>query len=385
MIYLDNAATSFPKPDCMIKSIVQCMKYYCGNPGRSGHNLSVITGEKVFETRNKLAEFIGAVGNGEQIIFTPNTTHGLNMAIKGIIEPGEHVITTSMEHNSVLRPVKAMECRGVSFTMIKADKYGSINTDAVKKAIKENTKIVAVTAASNVTGTIMPVYAVGNMIRQINAGRNKKIIFLVDGAQAVGSMNVDILKMNADIIAFPGHKGLLGPQGTGVIYVRKGLKLKPLIHGGTGTASKEMVQPQEFPEGYEAGTINAPGLAGLCASVEYIESIGINNIENYERNLICAFDSELRNMKKVKVYGPENCNLKTALTSFNIDGHSCEEIAALLNDNFKIAVRAGFHCAGYAHKTIGTWDMGTVRVSTGPFNTLNDMKKAAEAVWKLTK
>lgn len=385
MIYLDNGATSFPKPDCMLKAMAQCIKYYCGNPGRSGHSLSIITGEKVFETRNVLAEFIGAGGRGERIVFTANTTQALNIAIKGVLQKGDHVVTTAMEHNSVLRPVKAMESAGVSCSIVKARRDGSIRAGAVREAVNEDTRLVVVTAASNVTGAVMPICAIGNIIEKLNAERKKKIIFLVDGAQAVGSIYVNVSDMKADMIAFPGHKGLLGPQGTGALYVKDGICLKPLLEGGTGTASRDITQPREFPDGYEAGTVNAAGIAGLCASTEYIYRIGIGNIEDYERRLIRAFDEELRNMNKVTVYGPENCEFKTALTSFNIEGRSCEEVASVLNDDFGIAVRAGFHCAGLAHKTIGTWNTGAVRVSAGPFNTVKDMRKAAEAVWKLAR
>ncbi len=385
MIYLDNGATSFPKPDCMLRAVNRCIKYYCGNPGRSGHTLSVMAGEKVFETRNRLAEFIGAAGEGERIVFTASTTQALNIAIKGVLQKGDHVVTTAMEHNSVLRPVKAMESAGVSFGMVKARRDGSIRTGAVREAITDDTRLVIVTAASNVTGTIMPICAIGNMIEKLNIERKKKIIFLVDGAQAAGSIYMNVKDMKAGMIAFPGHKGLLGPQGTGALYVREGIHLKPLFEGGTGTASRDITQPGEFPDGYEAGTVNTAGIAGLCASLEYIDRIGIENIEAYERSLIRAFDEELRNMNRVTVYGPENCESKTALTSFNIEGKNCEEVASVLNDEFGIAVRAGFHCAGFAHRTIGTWNTGAVRASAGPFNTPKDMRKAAEAVWKLAR
>ncbi len=385
MIYLDNGATSFPKPDCMLRAVNRCIKYYCGNPGRSGHTLSVMAGEKVFETRNRLAEFIGAAGEGERIVFTASTTQALNIAIKGVLQKGDHVVTTAMEHNSVLRPVKAMESAGVRFGMVKARRDGSIRTGAVREAITDDTRLVIVTAASNVTGTIMPICAIGNMIEKLNIERKKKIIFLVDGAQAAGSIYMNVKDMKAGMIAFPGHKGLLGPQGTGALYVREGIHLKPLFEGGTGTASRDITQPGEFPDGYEAGTVNTAGIAGLCASLEYIDRIGIENIEAYERSLIRAFDEELRNMNRVTVYGPENCESKTALTSFNIEGKNCEEVASVLNDEFGIAVRAGFHCAGFAHRTIGTWNTGAVRASAGPFNTPKDMRKAAEAVWKLAR
>lgn len=385
MIYLDNAATSFPKPDCMLKAMLQCARYYCGNPGRSGHSLSVMAGEKVFEARNTLAKIIGAPEAGEQIIFTSNTTQALNLAIKGVLQKGDHVVTTAMEHNSVLRPVKAMEAAGVSYSIVKARRDGSLRTGAVKEAITDNTRLVIVTAASNVTGTIMPICAIGSMIEKLNMARKKKILYLVDGAQAVGSMYMNVNDIKADMLAFPGHKGLLGPQGSGVLYVREGTQLKPLLEGGSGTASREIIQPREFPDGYEAGTVNTPGIAGLCAAAEYVDAIGINTIEDYERSLIIAFDEALRNMNKVTVYGPENCEFKTALTCFNIEGRSCEEVASVLNDEYGIAVRAGFHCAGLAHKTIGTWNTGAVRVSAGPFNTAKDIKKAAEAVWKLAR
>lgn len=376
MIYLDNGATSFPKPKEMIEAMDACMMSYCGNPGRSGHNLSRRTGEEVYKTRKRLAEFFQIADPGS-IIFTNNTTQALNMAIKGVLKRGDHVITTSMEHNSVLRPIHGMAGQGVEYTIVPCREDGSLETARIEEAIHPNTKLLVCTQASNVTGTILPIKRLGSLCRKHN------LLFLVDGAQGAGHLPMDARDM--DMLAAPGHKGLLGPLGTGFLYVRKGIDLKPLMEGGTGTASKDIRQPLEMPEGYEAGTINAPGIIGLGASLSFVKKIGVEAICDHQRELTTLLDCSLRNMKRVTVYGPSDCHKKVGIVTFNIKGYNCEEIASLLNDEFGIAVRGGFHCAGLAHKTIGTWDTGAVRMSAGLYNTKRQIQIAIDAVNELAK
>lgn len=376
MIYLDNGATSFPKPKGMIEAMYTCMSTYCGNPGRSGHDMSQRTGEEVYNARKNLAAFL-RVENPERIIFTANTTEALNLGIKGVLQQGDHVITTMMEHNSVLRPLKALEENGISFTVIPCNRDGTLDVSLVEAAVQENTKLVICTQASNVTGTIMPIEELSEMTAR------RGILFMVDGAQSAGHMEVDARK--TDLLAVPGHKGLLGPLGTGALYVAEGIELKGFIHGGTGTASREIVQPWEFPDGYESGTVNAPGIIGLGYSVSFVNRIGASVIEAYERRLIEPIDEALRNMAKVQVYGPEDCKKKVGIVTFNIQGLGCEETARRLNDDYGIAVRGGYHCAGLAHKAIGTWDRGAVRISAGPFNTSRQIKTAIEAVYQIAK
>ena len=376
MIYLDNGATSFPKPKEMIEAMDACMLSYCGNPGRSGHDLSRRTGEEVYKTRKRLADFFH-ISEPEQVIFTSNTTQALNMAIKGVLARGDHVITTSMEHNSVLRPIRALAEQGVTYTIVPCERDGSLTLSRMEQAIRTNTKLMVCTQASNVTGTILPVKELSRLCRK------NHILFLTDGAQGAGHLPMDA--QDFDMLAAPGHKGLLGPLGTGFLYVRKGVDIKSIMEGGTGTASKDIVQPRELPEGYEAGTINAPGIIGLGASLSFVEKIGMEAICGHQRELTQMLDCSLRNMKHVTVYGPCDCRKKVGIVTFNIEGYDCEETASLLNDEFGIAVRGGFHCAGLAHKTIGTWDTGAVRMSVGIYNTKRQMEIAADAINKLAK
>ena len=372
MIYLDNAATSYPKPRGMVAAIEECILKYCGNPGRSGHSMSMKTGEEVYHARRKIASLFG-IKQPERLVFTQNTTEALNMGLKGVLQSGDNVITTTMEHNSVLRPLKALEKRGVSQSVIRADREGYIKASEIEKAIRKDTKLIAITAASNVTGTRMPIEEIGELARR------RGILFLVDGAQGAGSMAIDVEKMHIDMLAFPGHKGLLGPQGTGALYVSPEIRLKHIMEGGTGTDSKSRFQPCEFPEGYEAGTINAPAIIGLGYSAEFVEKIGPEVIGKYEEELIGWLDERLDEMDFVKRYGPDACR-KTGISLINIRGVGAEEVTSILSSKYGIAVRGGYHCAGLAHKTIGTWDEGAVRISVGPFNTRKDMEKLADAI-----
>ena len=372
MIYLDNAATSYPKPRGMVAAMEECILKYCGNPGRSGHSMSMKTGEEVYHARRKIASLFG-IKQPERLVFTQNTTEALNMGLKGVLQSGDNVITTTMEHNSVLRPLKALEKRGVSQSVIRADREGYIKASEIEKAIRKDTKLIAITAASNVTGTRMPIEEIGELARR------RGILFLVDGAQGAGSMAIDVEKMHIDMLAFPGHKGLLGPQGTGALYVSPEIRLKHIMEGGTGTDSKSRFQPCEFPEGYEAGTINAPAIIGLGYSAEFVEKIGPEVIGKYEEELIGWLDERLDEMDFVKRYGPDACR-KTGISLINIRGVGAEEVTSILSSKYGIAVRGGYHCAGLAHKTIGTWEEGAVRISVGPFNTRRDMEKLADAI-----
>lgn len=375
MIYLDNGATSFPKPRGMVAAMEECMLRYCGNPGRSGHHMSMKTGEEVFHARQAVAELFH-IRDGSRLLFTKNTTEALNMAIRGSLQQGDHVVTTSMEHNSVLRPLKFLERKGITQTVVQADREGFLTAADVENALRPTTRMVAVTAASNVTGTKMPLREIGQICRR------RGILFLVDSAQGAGSMDLDVEALGVDMLAFPGHKGLLGPLGTGGLYVREGVKLQPLLQGGTGTASKSRVQPGEYPEGFEAGTVNAPAIIGLGYSASYVNKIGPQVIGSYEEELICRLEERLREMPGVCLYGPDPSR-KTGITLFNLDGYGAEELTGLLSSRYDIAVRGGFHCAGLAHKTIGTWNEGAVRVSVGPYNTPEDVDALAEAVWEL--
>ncbi len=379
MIYLDHAATSFPKPAGMIREMEDCMKYYCGNPGRSGHRMSLIMGEKIYFTRKQIAKLIGA-NDPSKIIFTKNTTESLNLALRGILRKGDHVITTSMEHNSVLRPLHVLEKEDITHTIVFGDRQGRVALKDVKAAVTPQTKLIVMTGASNVTGTILPVDAVCKW------AASKGIFTLIDGAQYVGSLPLNVEKIGMTMLAFPGHKGLLGPQGTGGLYVSPSLgdNVEPLLFGGTGTESKSVSQLLDFPEGFEAGTVNGPGIIGLGYSAAVIEKLGTAVIRFHEQELISHLESYLRNMDFVTCYGPEPIE-KTGISLFNIRGLSSEEVTDRLNREFGIAVRGGFHCAAYAHDTIGTGEGGAVRLSVGLFNTRKEIKTVAEAIYRIGK
>jgi cysteine desulfurase family protein len=340
--------------------------------------MSMKTGEEVYKTRNELAKLFHIKDSG-RIVFTCNTTESLNLGIKGVLESGDHVITTSMEHNSVLRPLKTLEKSGVETTIVKCAGDGTLHPEQLKREIRANTKLIVCTHASNVTGTIMPVREIGEFARQRN------ILFLVDAAQSAGSLPIDVNEIKADMLAAPGHKGLLGPMGTGMLYVRENVKLKPLKEGGTGTRSKELDQPLEFPEGYEAGTVNAPGIIGLGYSANYVLRLGVENIRAYEEELVAILDNALRNMRGVTVYGPWSGRRKTGVTLFNVKHTGCEEVCDRLSTYYGIASRGGFHCAALAHKTIGTDDIGAVRLSVGPFNSKREINMAVDAIYQIQK
>ncbi len=374
MIYLDNGATTFPKPRQMNYAMQQCMEKYCGNPGRSGHAMAMKTAEGIYKTRQLLGKLFN-ITDYSRIVFTLNATESLNLGIKGVLKSGDHVVTTSMEHNSVLRPLKALEKEGISTSILKCKKDGSITADAVLGHIKENTKLIVCTHASNVTGTIMPIEKIGP------AARKRGILFMVDASQSAGVLPIDVEEMCIDLLAFPGHKSLLGPLGTGALYVREGISIKPLKEGGTGTASKDLRQPVEFPESMESGTVNAPGIIGMGKSIEFINHIGMENIRRHEEKLIHRLQIGLMNMgDQITIYGPQDVGLKTGVILFNISGISCEEVTEILSSKYGIACRAGFHCAGLAHETIGTGNIGAVRLSVGPFNTEREIDFTIKAI-----
>lgn len=338
MIYLDNGATSYPKPPEVAESLMDAMLNYCANPGRAGHFMASRTAQEIFKARLSVARVFN-IRNPGQIVFTKNCTEAINMALQGILCAGDHVITSSMEHNSVIRPLHKLEKAGVSVSIVKCDPKGRLSPAEVRKAIKPNTKLIVITAASNVTGTKMPLEEIGRIAVRYG------ILFMADGAQGAGHMEIDIRKQHIDIFAVPGHKGLLGPQGTGFLYIKEGISMHPLLQGGTGSRSKDAEQPEDFPEGYEAGTVNSPGIIALGAAARVVSKIGIDVIEEHERRLTEKLQCELAKIPGVVLYGPENTHEKTAVIAMNIEGMDCEEVAGILNDTYGIAVRAVFIAA----------------------------------------
>lgn len=373
MIYLDNAATTYPKPKSVYQNVMRAMTEYGANPGRGSHAMAIEGARVIYETRELMAQLFN-LDDPMRVIFTFNATDGLNQAIKGVLNPGDHVITTSMEHNSVLRPIKELEKYGVENTIVQCAPDGSVKVEDIEAALKNNTKMVVTTHVSNLTGTIMPVEKIGQMCKM------KNILYLVDGSQSAGVLDVDMKRYNIDLLAVPGHKGLLGPQGTGALLINCDAEIKQLKEGGTGSESSSMIQPNFYPDKLESGTHNLPGIAGLNAGLKYILSKGTKSIYSHEKNLLDIFINEMKKNVKIKIYGPEDINNRCGVVPINIEGIDSSEVAYRLDTEFDIAVRPGLHCAPLAHKTIGTEKVGAVRFGVGPFNTRTDILAAVKAL-----
>lgn len=378
MIYLDNAATSFPKPDTVYDAMMGAMKEYGANPGRSGHKLALKASRAIYETRELLRKIFN-IEDPMRIIFTSNATDGLNLAIKGLLKSGDHVITSSMEHNSVLRPLKALESIGVETSVIQCDETGSIDIIEIENSIKNNTRLIVTTHASNVTGTIFPIKEIGEL------SKKHDIIYMVDAAQTAGLYDIDVIDMNIDILAFPGHKSLLGPQGTGGVYIKEGIEITQMKEGGTGSKSNSLIQPDIYPDKFESGTPNMPGIVGLGAGIEYILDKGMDNIRAHEMKLAKALIDGLKEINDVKIYGPCAMERQAPVISINIGEEDSSEVSYILDQVFNIAVRPGLHCAPLAHRTIGCYEQGCIRFSIGPFNTINDINATIEAVKTISK
>ena len=379
-VYLDNAATSFPKPEAMLAAMMAYQQAVGANPGRSGHGLSIDAGRIVYETRETLARLFH-IEDPLRIALTKNSTEALNIALQGALKPGDHVITSGMEHNSVMRPLRHLESKGVRVSVIPCSPRGELDPEDIKKAVRPATKMVVLTHASNVTGTILPVEAVGAIIRE-----KGDILFCVDAAQTAGALPIDVQKMKIDLLAFTGHKSLYGPQGTGGLYIRKGLEkgIVPLMMGGTGSRSEFEAQPDFMPDKYESGTPNTIGFAGLGAGATYLTGQTIEGIRAKEEQLTRRFLERLEAFKdQVTVYGPSDAARQTAVISFNVKNISPSDAAMFFEEKFGILCRPGLHCAPAAHRTIGTFPQGTVRFSFGFFNTSRDVDRAAKAVMAL--
>ena len=379
MIYLDNAATSCPKPEIVYKEIERCMRSYCANPGRGGHVLSNTAGEAVMRAREIICDFFNCK-NPLRICFTKNATEALNIGIKGCLMPEDHVITTCMEHNSVIRPLKTLERDvGIKVSVAKGNEYGEITVEDIKSLVQSNTKLIVCTLSSNVNGIIMPVKEIGKFARQ--AG----ILYLVDASQGAGSIKIDVHDMSIDMLAFPGHKGLLGPQGIGGLYLREGIRLNPLFQGGTGSNSENMYQPDFMPDMLESGTLNTPGIVGMGCGIEFINSFGIDNIRIYKHLLIKRFFDGISGISSIKVYSRNGMEENSGILALNIGEMDSNEVSYILDRKYRIATRAGVHCAPLAHKTLGTLGRGIVRFSVSCFNTINEIDAAVDAVREIAR
>ena len=373
MIYLDNAATSWPKPSEVLEEMQSVLINYAGNPGRGGHEAALQAARLIYQVRVDLTEFFG----GEfptQVIFTSNATHALNQALFGLLRPGDHVITSALEHNAVTRPLWALAQQGVQVTEISADNELGFALQDFEEAFKENTKLVVTLHASNVTGFVLPIEQIGSIAKAHG------VPYLLDAAQTAGVFPIDLSKLPIDMIAFPGHKGLLGPQGTGGLILAEDISLRPLIYGGTGSLSELDQQPDFLPDALESGTLNGVGIAGLGAGVRYIREKGIDRIRKREQALCQLLIDGLMSIKGVQLYGGIKAEEKAPIVSFNIGNHDSKYVGFELSKRAEVIARAGLHCAPHAHQTLGTIVQGVIRFSPSHFTTEEEIDKALEAV-----
>ena len=379
MIYLDNAATSWPKPKSVYQTMDEFLRKKGGNPGRGGHSMAVAAKEIVEETRLLLARLINAPDK-DRIIFTFNCTDSLNIGLKGLLRPGDHVITSSIEHNSVVRPLRKLEQEGVKVVRLSPHSDdGFVSPRDMEKAITEETKMVVMTHASNVTGVIQPIEEYGAITRRHN------LIFMVDAAQTAGKYPSDVQAGNIDLLAFSGHKGLFGPPGTGVLYIGEGVDLDSLREGGTGSHSELEEQPTDLPYKFECGTINCVGIAGLGAGLKFIFKEGMRKILAHEQSLTARLLKGLSQIPRVTVYRVKDGARQAPIVSFTIDGSEPGGVGVILDQAFDIKVRTGLHCAPAVHKTLGTFPLGTIRLSPGYFNTTEEIGFILEAIEKIAR
>ena len=372
MLYLDNAATTLQKPQCVIDAMVAAMSQ-AGNAARGVNSASLGAARIVTEARQELAEFFD-FSAPNRVCFTSNATEALNTAIKGYFRPGDHVITTAMEHNSVLRPLFCLQDEGdIRLSVVEADEKGRISYEKLEQEIQEDTRAIVIQHASNVTGNVIDLERVGAICRR------KNIALIVDAAQTAGCVPISMREMNIAVLCFTGHKGLMGPQGTGGLLVREDIDLLPLKEGGSGIHSYDRRQPKDYPEHLEAGTLNTHGIAGLLAAIRFLGENGIEQIGSHEASLAQAFYEQIRDLSNVNVYGDFK-GARTGVVSINIAGYESGEVADELMDRFEIATRSGAHCAPLAHRALGTVDTGAVRFSFSYFNTMEDVDTAARAV-----
>jgi cysteine desulfurase family protein len=378
MIYLDNAATSWPKPESVYQTMDNFLRTKGGNAGRGSHSMAMAARQVVEETRMLIARLINA--EIDRIIFTLNCTDSLNMGLKGLLRPGDHVITSCIEHNSVVRPLRKLEQRGVRVIRLSPHSGdGFVSTEDVEGAITKDTKLVVMTHASNVTGVIQPIEEYGAIARKYD------LVFMVDAAQTAGKYPIDVQANNIDLLAFSGHKGLLGPPGTGVLYVGERVELDSLREGGTGSHSEMEEQPLDLPYRYESGTVNSVGISALGAGLKYIFSEGLEKIRAHEQFLTARLIEGLLHIPGVTLYTAKDSTKQAPIISFTIEGYEPGEGGAILDQAFDIKVRSGLHCAPAAHKTIGTYPLGTIRLSPGYFNTAEEIDLTLQALDRMAR
>lgn len=378
MVYLDNAATTFPKPKSVIERINYSLINLGANPGRGGYDMSMHTSEAIYDCRRTAQRFFNVPGV-ERVIFTFNCTHSINIALKGILKRGDHVILTNIEHNAVIRCVNELKERGVTNSIAQVEPCNNALTlHRIESLIRNNTRVIVCTHASNVFGIRMPIEQIGLMCKKHG------IFFVVDAAQSAGVLPIDIKRMHISALCVPGHKGLYGPMGTGMLMLNEGVSIRSLIQGGTGSNSASLVQPQELPEALESGTVNTSGIIGLKAGMEFVMHCGIDRIRSHESRLITKCYEHLHRNNKIRLYMPKpDSRFFVPLLSFNVDNMSSFDVASQLGSQ-DIAVRAGLHCAPLAHKAFGTFEIGTVRICPSIFTTDSDIEALKAAVDRIT-
>ena len=372
-VYLDNAATSWPKPESVYRAVNRFMRQVGATPGRGGHRREEEAQHIAAETRAALARLFHAP-NPDNVAFTMNGTQAINMALKGLLGPGDHVITSSIEHNALWRPLKALERRGVQVTAVPCTPDGTLDPADVEAALRSNTRLVAMLHGSNVLGTILPIAEVGDLAHRHGA------LFLVDAAQTAGAYPIDMEAMQIDLLAFAGHKGTYGPHGTGGLVVRPGVTLDTWVEGGSGVESALETMPESLPARLEAGTQNAAGIAGLLAGVRFVLEQGVERIRAHEMEMCGLLIQELQAIPGLTILGPDDLVQRTAVVSVIIAGYFPDQLAAVLDQAFDVATRAGLHCAPQAHRTAGTLDGGALRFSPGYFTTAEDVRYAVESL-----
>ena len=375
MIYMDNAATTMRKPKEVTEAVVNAMNSM-GNAGRGANEASLSAARVIYETRELLADFFGAE-NPKQIVFTNNSTESLNVAIKGILNSGDHVITTMLEHNSVLRPLYEMEEKGIELSIIKSDTKGKISYQETEEAIRSNTKAIICTHGSNLTGNMIDIEKVGKIAKKHG------LLFVVDASQTAGVYPIDVQKMNIDLLCFTGHKSLLGPQGTGGLYVREGVQVRPLKTGGSGVQTYSKTHPAEMPTALEAGTLNGHGIAGLHAALLYLKEEGIETIRKKELEYMWQFYHGVENIPNVKVYGDFETEKRCPIVTLNIGDYDSSEVSDELLVEYGISTRPGAHCAPLMHEALGTVEQGAVRFSFSHYNTKEEVETAIRAIKEL--
>lgn len=380
MVYLDNAATSFPKPEEVYVEMDAFMRNTCANPGRSSHEMARESAAVVMRARENIAKLFN-IENPLRIGFTCNATMALNIAIHGVLKKGDHVITTAMDHNSVLRPLCELKRKGIiDYTVLMPrNQFGAIEPSSFTRAVRTNTKLIATTLSSNVTGMVLPYKEIGEIAKR------RGILYLLDCSQGAGVLPVDVKNMYISLLAFPGHKGLMGPQGTGGLYVNEAVSLRPIIQGGTGSRSSETVQPDFMPDIIESGTLNTPGIAGLNAGVEFILKTGTDNIYKKKKSLIERLYEGLAVNKRIRLYSTIEGYLNSGIIALLLEGMDSSEVANILDSKYHIAVRPGFHCAPLAHKALGTDKTGLVRLSPGYFNTHDEIQYVIKCINEITR